>query len=85
MTELSLPERLVSAAEKAIEEVSVTVFRGITGVESVEGYPADLAKAALSAAFEEWAVLLDENGYWLAAYEKREQAQAVRDVPALEV
>lgn len=53
MTEpMSFAERIVHAAEHAVEQVSVTVFRGVTGVESVEGYPTDLAKASASATIE---------------------------------
>jgi hypothetical protein len=47
-----LSERLVYAAEQAITEIAATVFRGVTGVESIEGYPTDLAKAAAAATVE---------------------------------
>jgi hypothetical protein len=100
MTELSLPERLVHAAEKAIEERAVTVFRGITGVESVEGYPTDLARAAVAATLLERANALEDEMAWcqrtrsidcvtchssgLRVQEDRLLAAAVLDVRALE-
>jgi hypothetical protein len=60
--DLSLPERLVYAAEQAITEIAATVFRGVTGVESIEGYPTDLAKVAAAATVEALAEALKD---WL--------------------
>lgn len=67
VTELSLPERIVHAAEQAIQDIAATVFKGITGVESVEGYPTDLAKAAIAAAFRELAAANEHDTKWCRA------------------
>jgi hypothetical protein len=85
VTELSLPERIVHAAEQALEEAAATVHRGITGVYSVDGYPTDMATASAAAVIEVLASDMDEHGGEGHASLLRMLAVCVREVRPLEV
>jgi hypothetical protein len=84
VAELSLPERLVHAAEKAIEEARVCGEFHADGTRTVEGHVTDFAKAAVAAALEAWADGLSNEGYVFSSASRRKLARQVRDVPALE-
>lgn len=89
-SELSLQERLVHAAETAIEEASVAKHSTALRVESVEGFPHDLAKAACHAFADELATFLRgqraigvSSDPYIDIPDMELLAQLIRDVPAL--
>jgi hypothetical protein len=81
--ELSVPERLVHAAEAAIRKAAVDVASFPLG-DKAYGYVHDFAKAAVAAAFKEYAGELGSRGFTYSAIEIGELAYKVCDVPALE-
>jgi hypothetical protein len=52
VAELSLPERIVYAAETAIVEASAEKHETELKVDSIEGFPHDLAKASAAAVLQ---------------------------------
>jgi hypothetical protein len=98
MSELSLPERIVHAAEEAIDMARVCGLTEGNRPVYVEGYLLDFAKASANAVIEELAKVLE--GQMCCGREPSTQcfkcgqlhseiwdlqalAQAVRDAPAL--
>jgi hypothetical protein len=80
---LSLPERIVHAAETAIEDAADSRYRELSGATSVEGLLIDFARESASAVIEVLAGDMVANGGEGHAVQLRMLAQAVRDVPAL--
>jgi len=83
MSELSLPERIVHAAEEAIDTARVCGLTEGNRPVYVEGYLLDFAKASAAAVIEELAGDMVANGGEGHAVLLRMLAQAVRDVHAL--
>lgn len=84
MTELSLPERRVHAAETAIEgaAISVEVYQNVLGSRA-DGYTSDMAKASASAVIEELAKDMEANDGAGHAALLRMLADCIRAVPAV--
>lgn len=83
MSEMSLPERIVHAAETAIEEAADTRCTEPSGATSVEGLLVDLARDSAAAVIEVLAEDMEKNDGAGHAVLLRMLAEAVRAVPAL--